>query len=350
MSSIALQHARNSEATIPAFGSVEKADVTEVARRALLEQNGGFAIAYSVAFQPDLDHFGDETGFLSYKMVGRTAFVLADPVAPPARWEPLIDAFIAQKKDVGFWQASRGTAEILARRGFFVNEFGCLTTLDLKTFSFAGPKRRSFRTARNRVAASGSSIVERPVREFAQEDVLAISEGWRRTKVNRHRELRFLVRPVVLADEAGVRKFFLVDADGRPQAFAFFDPVYQDGKITGYLSTTRRWLPSADPLAAYALVGAAIETFQAENVATLHLGLSPFDGIRDGDLGKNWLVKRVFRLLHTSWFSNRFIYPVQSLARHKESYGGKVEQSYYAFNTLPSLPRLIKLLRACRIV
>lgn len=325
-------------------------DVDEGARGRLFEQHGGFSIAYSVAFQPDLKHFGDENGFLSYTMVGRTAFVLADPIAPPERWEALIDAFVAEKRDVGFWQTSRQVAEIGARRGFFVNEFGCVTTLDLQGFSFAGPARRSFRTARNRTEARGARVVEKPVGTFDTEAVRAISDGWRRTKVNRRRELRFLVRPVVLADEAGVRKFFLVDVHGTPEAFAFFDPIYRDGKIAGYLSTTRRWLPSADPLSAYALVRAAIETFKAEGVPALHLGLSPFHNIKDGDLGKNWLTKRVFRLLYTSTFSNRFVYPVRSLARHKESYGGRMEQTYYVFNTLPALPRLIKLVRALRIV
>lgn len=350
MAGIVLRGTRTGLVTAPAAASLSQGALSEAVRRRLFEKHGGFAIAYSAAFQPDMKYFGDKDGFLSYKMVGRTAFVLADPIAPFERWEGLIDAFVTWMKDVGFWQASRRNAEILARRGFFINEFGCVTALDLRDFSFAGPKRRSFRTARNRMTATGLEVVERPVRDFAPADVLAISDGWRKTKVNRSRELRFLVRPVVLADEPGVRKFFLVDAEGRPQAFAFFDPVYADGAVAGYLSTTRRWLPDADPLAAYALVGAAIAQFQAEGVPQLHLGLSPFHRIRDGDLGKDWLTKRVFRLLYTSRFSNRFLYPVQTLARHKDSYGGRTEQTYYAFNTLPALPRLLKLLWALRIV
>ena len=44
-------------------------------RRSLLRQHGNFALAYSVTFQPGLEHFGDEAGFLSYKTVGSTALV-----------------------------------------------------------------------------------------------------------------------------------------------------------------------------------------------------------------------------------------------------------------------------------
>ena len=48
-------------------------------RRSLLREHGNFALAYSVTFQPGLEHFGDEGGFLSYKTVGNTALVLSNP-------------------------------------------------------------------------------------------------------------------------------------------------------------------------------------------------------------------------------------------------------------------------------
>lgn len=330
--------------------SAHATELPEDTRRRLLADHGSFAIAYSVAMQPGLRHFGDERGFLGYTTVGKTAFVLGDPLAPRALWEPLIERFLDTARDAGFWQISRSLAEVLDRKGFFVNELGRVTKLGLEDFSFAGPQRRSFRTAANRVGASGSRVREMSLGDIDPASILAISNGWRSGKVTSRRELGFLVRPVILADEPGVRKFFLFDADGRPQAFAFFDPVYDAGHLTGYLSATRRWLSTADPLSAYALVGAAIQQFKAEGLADLHLGLSPFHKIRDGPFTKNWLIKRSFRFLYTNGLANRFIYPAQSLARHKESYGGTNERSYYAFNTLPALPRLLKLLRACRLI
>jgi hypothetical protein len=35
---------------------------------------------------------------------------------------------------------------------------------------------------------------------------------------------------------------------------------------------------------------------------------------------------------------------------HKRQFRGVPVQTYYAFNTLPSLPRIIKVLRACRLI
>lgn len=334
----------------PATGNGE-VKLSDEERLALFRLHGGFAIAYSVTMQPGLRHFGDARGFLSFTKVGGTAFVLADPVAPFELWEGLIDRFVARERDVGFWQASRRLADLLAIKGFMVNEFGCVTTLDLRTYSFAGPGRRSFRTARNRMATSGRMIREVPLAEIGPAKLEAISDGWRKTKVTARRELSFLVRPVKLADELGVRKFFLFGSDGEPEAFAFFDPVCSDGRVTGYLSATRRWLPGADPLSAYALVGAAIERFKKEGVEALHLGLSPFARVKkSGYAHKNWLTKRAFRFLYTNPLANRFVYPAQSLARHKASYGGQEDLTYYAFNTLPSFPRLLKVLRACGLI
>ncbi|WP_246226148.1 DUF2156 domain-containing protein [Chelativorans xinjiangense] len=324
--------------------------VFEPARRAALEHFGDFALAYSVAFQPGLLRFGDGDGFLSYRMVGRTAFVLADPLAPRERWEALVDAFVAEKQDVTFWQVSHAMAELLSARGFAVNELGLESWIELDGYDFAGPKRRSFRTAENRFSRSGHRVAEVPLSTLDPARVDAISRGWRRTRTTKRRELSFLVRPVVLDDEPGVRKFFLLDAEERPVAFAFFDPLYEDGRIVGYLSATRRWLPDADPLAAYFLVRRAIETFQREGVPRLYFGLMPFHRIEDKEFTKDWLTRRAFRFIYTNGIAQRLVYPTQTLAKHKESYGGKSRQTYCAMNTQPSLPRLLKLVRACGVV
>lgn len=319
-------------------------------RHALLFRHGSFPIAYSVAFQPDLLHFGDEAGFLTYKMVGGTAFVLGDPVAEPSRHGALIDRFLAKFADVAFWQISHATAALLNGRGFFVNAFGEESVVDLQAFSFKGPARRSFRTAVNRFEASGHTVREVPLSEIPNGQIETVSNGWRKSKATKSRELRFLVRPVVLADEPGVRKFVLFNAENRPEGFAFFDPVYEDGKPVGYLSATRRWLPGTDPLAGYLLMRTAMEIFQREGIRDLHLGLSPFHKIEDKEFNKNWVTRRAFRFFYTNGFTNRFFYPVRSLSQHKDIYGGQSRLVYVAFNKLPALLRLVKLLRACRIL
>ena len=72
----------------------------EKARLWALREYGNFALAYSAAFQPGLDYFGDDHAFLAYKQVGSTAFVLANPLAPLQSCEDLIRSFLRERSDV----------------------------------------------------------------------------------------------------------------------------------------------------------------------------------------------------------------------------------------------------------
>jgi lysylphosphatidylglycerol synthetase-like protein (DUF2156 family) len=303
-----------------------------------LRQHGNFALAYSVTFQPGLEHFGDEAGFLSYKTIGSTALVLSNPVAAPDKRRALINRFVEEKGDVCFWQISRPVAEILAGLGCSINEMGTESHINLANYNFAGPApaKRNLRRAYNRM--------------LNLQELEAVSVKWRRTRSVANREIMFLVRPVVLEDEPDVRKFFTFDRDGQLKAFAFFDPVYEGGEVVGYLCSTRRRLPEADSLVGYAQMRHALESFQQEGKRYLFLGLSPLANIEDKEFTYNWLVRRTFRFVYANALVNRFLYPLQQLTKHKGAFAGTAAQSYYAFNRHPSLPRLIKVMRACTLI
>jgi lysylphosphatidylglycerol synthetase-like protein (DUF2156 family) len=321
-------------------------------RRSLLRQYGNFALAYSVTFQPGLEHFGDESGFLSYKTVGSTALVLSNPIAAPDKRRTLINRFMEEKGDLCFWQISRPVAEILASLGFSINEIGTESHINLANYNFTGsaPAKRNLRRAYNRTLDRGYTTRECPVASLNLKELEAVSVKWRQTRCVKSREITFLVRPAVLEDEVDVRKFFTFDRDGQLKAFAFFDPVYEGGEVVGYLCSTRRRLPETDPLVGYAQMRYAMESFQQEGKRYLFLGLSPLANIEDKEFIYNWLVRCIFRFAYANALVNRFLYPVQQLTKHKRAFGGTVAKSYYAFNRNPSLPRLIKVLRACTLI
>jgi hypothetical protein len=81
-------------------------------------------------------------------------------------------------------------------------------------------------------------------------------------------------------------------------------------------------------------------------------GLSPFDGIEDRDFAaqRSWLVRRAFRFAYTNSLFNRYIYALQGIAQNKRQLGRATEQTYCAFNERPSLPLILKLIRACNIL
>jgi len=330
-------------------------------RFSLLHQHGSFSQAYSATVQPGLEYFGDEQGFIAYKMVGATALVLSDPVAPRQHHDLLIRRFLGEQHDACFCQVSHPVAKLLSSFGFFVNEFGAESRIDLAGYDFSGQGKRHLRNATNRTDRLGYVIRECSIAEVGADTVQAVSDVWKRTRTVRNREVSFLSRPVVFSAEPDVRWFFCFAHDGKLLAFGMFDPVYELGRVVGYAAQAHRHLPDADSLVQQAIKRRAIETFKAEGRKWLFIGIAPFAGIHDwrrvdaaGAAGqefrRNWLVRRTFRLAYKSALINRFIYPWKTICEHKLQFRGALPQTYYAFNKSPSLPRLLKVLRACDIL
>jgi lysylphosphatidylglycerol synthetase-like protein (DUF2156 family) len=323
--------------------------VTEKVRLRALREYGNFALAYSATFQRGLDYFWGEEGFIAYKQVGSTAFVLSNPLAPMGGCEDLIRSFVNGRSDVCFWQASRPVAKILEKIGFCVNEMGTETRIELGGYHFDGPRKRNFRRALNRAACCSYTIAERSVTSLNREELQTVSERWRQTRGVKNREMTFLTRPAILDDEVDVRKFFAFDREGSLQAFAFFDPIYKGGEVVGYLCSAKRRLPEADALVGYAILHRAIRTFQEEGKIILSLGLSPLSGIEDKELSNSRLVSFAFRAVYHSWLFNELIYPLQGFAAHKGAFCGFAEQTYCAFKRGLALWQLIKMPRACNL-
>jgi phosphatidylglycerol lysyltransferase len=316
-------------------------------RLSWLRRYGSFTLAYSAAFQEGLEYFGGDHGFLAYKMVGRTALVLADPLTSPENRKGLIREFVQANADVYFCQVSRPTAEVLAGMGFKVNEMGTDHRIALTNY-----KRKTLRTAARRTANDGYVIRECAAASVGFADIKNVSEGWRQTRTYKRREVGFLNRPIVLDDEVDVRKFFAFDRDGKLVAFSFYDPIYEDGRVVGYSTSFKRRLPEADPSICSAILQSAIDAFQQEKRNWLFLGLSPMADIEDKEFHHDSFLSFAFRHAFRSRLFNRFVYPLQGHASHKRDFRGVAEQTYFAFKgrTGPAFPRVLKLLRACNMI
>ncbi|MPZ38716.1 MAG: DUF2156 domain-containing protein [Rhizobiales bacterium] len=321
-------------------------------RVALLRAYGTFPQAYSATYQPNLLHFGDQRGFIAYKKIGRTAFVLADPVAPPDHHADLIGRFLKQYPIADFWQVSRPTVEILLPQGFLINELGPDPRLDLATYSFSGKDKQNLRTAINRAAKSGYVIRECSLTSLDIDEVRKMSEAWRATRTIRSREVSFINRPFEAKDEVDVRKFFLFDRDGRLQALGGFDPIYEGGEIVGYIAQHNRNRPEVASFADHAIKRHAIETFQREGRKWFYLGLAPFAHLLNQQYksSRSQLVHRIFVFSYKNDLVNRLIYPLKGHELHKRQFRGAVEQTYCAFSRRPTIPRLFMTLRACNII
>ena len=311
-------------------------------RLALVRQHGNCTMAYSAAFEDGLQYFGDDRGFIAYKMVWGTAMVLSDPVAAVEDREALIRDFVKEKSDVCFWQVAKPTAQILSKMGFAVNEMGPDTRLDLPNY-----KRKSLRHDFNRSVRDGYVIKECTAAEVGLDAIRNVSDRWRETRTFADREVSFLNRPIVLEDEPDVRKFFTFDRDGKLVAFSFYDPIYDNGEVVGYSTSFKRRLPEVDSKICNAILHFAIETFRAEGRKSLYLGLSPMADIEDKEFRCNRLVSHLFRNSFNSKFYNRHVYPLKGHASHKRDYKGTAEQTYCAFKRGFALAHLFKMTHAC---
>jgi lysylphosphatidylglycerol synthetase-like protein (DUF2156 family) len=251
---------------------------------------------------------------------------------------------VKAKSDVSFCQVSHPTAKLLAGMGFKVNGMGTDIRIDLTNY-----KRKTLRRALNRVTNNGCVIKEGSSASIGIDRIEAVSEGWRQTRTYKDREVCFLNRPIVHGDEVDVRKFFAFDRDGKLVAFSFYDPIYQDGKVTGYSTSFKRRLPEVDPLICYAILQSAIDAFRQEGRNALYLGLSPMADIEDKAFRHSSFLSVCFGHAFVCPLFNRFIYPLQGHHAHKREFRGTPEQTYFAFNKGLSGLRALKMLCACNM-
>jgi phosphatidylglycerol lysyltransferase len=314
-----------------------------------LRRWGDFTLAYSIAHQPGLRHFGDDAGYLAYVTRWGYAFVLGDPLASPAQSATLLRDFVRRRPRAVFVQCSARTAQVLAEEGLFVNRLGVDTSLELADYDFRGREREWLRYAANWVTRRGMQVLELPLAGGAAEAAREISTAWQATRVFAKREVAFLNRPLSNVDEPDVRKFFLADEQGRLVALVLFDPLYRDGQVIGYCTCIKRRRPDAPTYAEAAIMKQAIDVFRAEGRTVLTLGLSPLANIEEEPFRHNPLLRFSFRSGFRAGWVNRWFYALQGHAQYKRRFRGREELVFFASNAWFNDLRIVALLKACGI-
>lgn len=318
-------------------------------RRRLLEQHGNFSLAYSTAVQPLLKHFGDSEGYIAYRQRWGVTFALGDPLTPRNLHESLLDRFTNHFRKTVFCQISKSTAQLLAARGYYINEFGVDTRLMLDQYTLGGKEKEWLRYAWNWVQRRGYQIIEADFDTVCPKEVEFVSEAWRRSRTVKRKEVRFLNRPILLANETDVRKFYLIDPQGQIAAYVFLDPLYQNGQISGYVTAFKRRHPSATQYSEQAIMKAIIDKLKSEEVAELRLGLSPCAWIRDHEFTSSWFTRKLFNTMFGSATVNRWSYNLVGHADYKRRFRGIEEQTYFASKSKYSLWELSALVGLCGI-
>ena len=315
-------------------------------RLELLRRHGNFSLAYSTAVQSQMEYFGDAQGYIAYRVRGGMTFALGDPVCPPERVSTLLEDFVKARRRPSFIQVHHDTARVLESLGFFVNDMGVDTRLDLDSYNFVGKDKEWLRYAENWVTKRGFRIEEAGFKEYEAE-ILGVSESWRATRTIKKKEVRFLSRPIVMNDELDVRRFFLFDAAGKIAAFVFFDPVYEAGRVTGYVTCIKRRQPGAPQYAEPAIMKRAIEQFQREGLNSVWLGLSPLANIENSEFRHNRILHWTTRYYHQAGWMNKYFYNFLGHTQYKSRFRGTEVKVHYASSVRFNSFRLLALASLC---
>ena len=286
-------------------------------------------------------------GVIAYRLAGRRVIVQFGGVfADPADQGTLLAAFLdfarVQRRKVVTVQLMRQDAELYARYGFTVNQFGADYARELSGFSLRGKKHMQLRNKVSRARRAGVSVVEADIDELGPQ-LDEVDRLWLRSKGRHVKELKLMVGQRSGPGQPSRRLFTALDGAGSVLAYVSFSPVY--GTQSGWLHDLSRRRPDAPPGALELIVVTAIETFQAERASHLHFGFTPFTSlsVEHEVAGASRVVARILQFLAKHGSA---IYPAASQLAYKEKWGlDRVQPEYIAFQGGISLRRVWSLLR-----
>jgi lysylphosphatidylglycerol synthetase-like protein (DUF2156 family) len=246
-------------------------------RLALLRRHGRHAQAWAT-LQPGLTFVDVDTArgpaFVATRRSLGVTIVLGDPVCAPDALDEVLDAVVARRSRLLFFQVGDDVAERLrTRHGLRTTPLGVEPVVDVAAFSLRGRHKQTLRSARNHAARAGI-VVEEVDPACVDEEP---ARRWHLTR--RRRRLAFIVPPLRLPAVEGAagsgRRAFVARAVGETLGFVVFDPLHDDGRVVGWTPSVSCGSVRFRPGLWYVLVTAALERFRVEGAATVNLGLAP---------------------------------------------------------------------------
>jgi lysylphosphatidylglycerol synthetase-like protein (DUF2156 family) len=303
-----------------------------------LRLHGHEALSYAT-LQSGLEYFITPAGYIAYTTVRHPVFArkpkriaFSDPVCAVDDYEQLVRDFTAVNPRAVFACISETFAEVLHNLKFQVNCIGYESELPVQTYKTKGDWKDFdlIKRARNEARRENITIREERIENVNREELHALSHRWMGLKKVNDREIWIYARRPVYDHEEDVRKFVAYDAAGRVAGFAFYDPMYRDGRVFGYSANILRCDESRFGRLATALHMEAMEKFRPEGVEVLNLNLAPFVKLEKGRFNDDFGSSLFFKL--SARYGND-IYNFRGLAFHKSKYRGVEKCLYFASNS-----------------
>jgi lysylphosphatidylglycerol synthetase-like protein (DUF2156 family) len=272
----------------------------------------------------------DLPGFIAYREQGQHWISFGGVHAPADAQSELLRQFLTQaqqqRRKVLVVQVRQTQVPLFQQFSATINQLGSNFSLNLKNYNLAGTRKMKLRHKIKQAQQAGLHVVEvgaelpRNEEIFAQ--LLTISAHWLAAK--RKKELNFMIGEIGTPAETQRRIFVTLNASNQPIGFITYVPAW--GERPGYLHDLTRRLPNAPPGAMELCNIRALQRLQAEGIAWLHFGFTPFIVETPELPSANRTMARL-----VSWLRQygRIIYPAASQAAYKLKWGiDNVEPEY----------------------
>lgn len=211
-----------------------------------IQKYGNQAFSYAT-LQENMDYaLIEDVGFVAYRKRWHPAFAplgrrvtLGDIVCNPKHRENALEKLHKKLGKRFLWTiASEEFSSELRKSGYKLNSVGYEPEIHIQEYPWeGGGKFQISRRARNEAQREGVEIKEECLEDLSKEELFRlkeVSDSWLKGRPLKDREIDFYARRPVFASEPNVRKFLARNDEGEIIGFAFYDPIFNDGEVTGY--------------------------------------------------------------------------------------------------------------------
>jgi lysylphosphatidylglycerol synthetase-like protein (DUF2156 family) len=308
-----------------------------------LKKFGRHSMAFS-ALQEKMRFFDLEgIGYIAYRKQWGSVVCLGDPVCSVENRSTLLTAFITKYTKPAFIQVTKSVADLIHQlTGFYTTQFGKETTIDLHTWSTSGKKKQVIRTAINHAVKDGITVKE----SYGDMAYRNLSNKWLETRKCKGREIIFLIRPMEMNYKEGTRRFFAYKGD-EMIGFIFFDPIYDNSEVIGYVPNISRASESFPSGIFYTLMAKAFEQFKAEGIPYVFLGLSPlalsYPPVASESKVLRWMLE--FTAKHLN-----FLYNFKGIDFTKSRFRGVEEPTFAVHKSIMPSKDFVCMFKICNVI
>ncbi len=287
---------------------------------------------------PDKSYFfsSTEKSFLSYRMGGRFAVVLADPVGLEEEIPILVRDFrdLCEENDwkLAFHQTLPDFLDVYRQAGFKKLKVGDEAVVDLTGFNLEGKSKKHLRHYTNQLESAGYKAVyhEAPLPEDVLLQVEEVSDDWLR--IPGRRERTFAIGAFSRSAVRATPVFAAVGPSGRVEAFMNIVRDYAPGETTIDLMRHRRDAPSG--IMDYLFIKLFDRQRQA-GFRRFSLGLAPMAGFQEHEESS-----REERAVHLFLQRMNFLFSYAGLLQYKKKFATHWEPRYTVYRNVLDLPRM----------